>query len=140
MTQAELQIVIAELREQNKLNRREHALNRREHQLNRQMHEHVLCELERMDERRREESEISRRFQAETTALCTRLVSQSTAAMQEFARAMDGISRRMARVEAKVDTSVEATRDAIAESRAQRQALLRLIDRMDGLDGGASAS
>ena len=127
MTSAELQIIIAELREQNELNRREHALNRREHRLNRRMHEHVLRELERMDER-------GRRFQAETTALFARLVGQSTAAMQEVAHVMNGIERRMATVEAKVDDSIE-------ESRAQRQALLRLIDRMDGLDdGGASAS
>jgi hypothetical protein len=133
MTQAELQIVIAELREQNRLNRREHALNRREHQLNRQTHEHVLGELERIEQRRREESEISRRFQAETTALCARLVAQSTAAMQQLARAMGGIERRMARVESRVDDSAEATR-------AQTQALLRVIDRMDRLDGGASAN
>ncbi len=133
MTQAELQIVIAELGEQNKLNRREHALNRREHQLNRQMHEHVLRELGRMEERREQEYEVSRCFQAESTALFARLVGQSTAAMHEFARVMEGIERRMARVEAKVDDSIE-------ESRAQRQVLLRLIDRMDGIDGGASAN
>ena len=140
MTQAELQIVIAELREQNVLNRREHALNRREHRLNRQMHEHVLRELARMDERGRQEYELNRRFQAETTALHARLVAQSTAAMQEFARTMEGIDRRMTSVEAKVDTSVEATRDAMEETRAQTQALLRIIDRMDRLDGGTSAN
>lgn len=133
MTSAELQVIIAELREQNALNRREHALNRREHRLNRQMHEHVLQELARMEERRQHEYEVNKRFQAETTALCARLVAQSTAAMQEFARAMDRIDRRMAGVEAKVDTSVE-------ETRAQTQALLQVIDRMDRLDGGASAN
>ena len=133
MTQAELQIVIAELREQNRLNRREHALNRREHQLNRQMHEHVVRELERMEARREQEHEVSRRFQAETTALCARLVAQSTAAMHEFARTMEGIERRMARAEAKVDDSADATR-------VGTQALLRVIDRMDRLDGGASAN
>ncbi len=128
MTQAELQIVIAELREQNELNRREHALNRREHRLNRQMHEHVLRELARMDERGRQEYELNRRCYDQGMALCARLVAQSTTAMQEFARAMEGIDRRMARAEAKVDTSVE-------ESRAHTQALLQVIDRMDRLDG-----
>ncbi|HMJ03343.1 MAG TPA: hypothetical protein VK506_10405 [Conexibacter sp.] len=140
MTQAELQIVIAELREQNELNRREHTLNRCEHRLNRQMHEHVLSELARMDERNRaqhelnrREHELNRRCYDEGMALCARLVAQSTAAMHAFARSVEGIDRRTASVEAKVDTSVE-------ETRAQTQALLQLIDRMDRLDEGPSAN
>jgi hypothetical protein len=64
------------------------------------------------------QAELSRRAYEEGMALCAKLVERSVRAFDEFAAEI---------------------RDHREETRAQTQALLRMIDRMDRLDGGAAA-
>jgi hypothetical protein len=81
-----------------------------------------------------ERIEIEFQLNRETyTSLLHDLRDHTSALMTRFDRNMLRIDRRMASHEAE-------TRDLRAESRAQTQALLRRIDRMDRLDpGGATA-
>jgi hypothetical protein len=59
--------------------------------------------------------------------------------LQAVDRRMEAADRRMEAVERKTDAQIEALRDLIEESRAQRGALLSLIDRLDPGGGPASA-
>jgi hypothetical protein len=63
--------------------------------------------------------------------------------MARYDRKMDRIDARMEREAAETRAYLEEirakTNDILAENRAQRQALLRMLDRMDGNGGTASA-
>jgi hypothetical protein len=63
--------------------------------------------------------------------------------MARYDRKMDRIDARMEREAAETRAYLEEirakTNDILAENRAQRQALLRMLDRMDG-NGGTSAA
>jgi hypothetical protein len=79
--------------------------------------EHLLAR--RQMERNEQQFELNRRAYEEGMALCQKLVEKSVKAFDDFAREIH---------------------DHRAETRAQTQALLRVIDRMDRLDGGTAAA
>lgn len=67
----------------------------------------------------RQELRVSRRTCEESLALCTRIVERNEAAFDRFSRVMA---------------------ETVAETRAQTQAIFKLIDRMDRLDGGSQTA
>jgi hypothetical protein len=123
-------IVVAELRDQRAHSERKWAEHRerseREWALVRQEHKLARRQMERSEQQLQHEFELNRRAYEEGMALCAQLVERVDGMFAENVRAFR-------KLEAKID-------DGRAETRAQTQALLRVIDRMDRLDGGTAAA
>ena len=71
----------------------------------------------------RQELRVGRRVQEESLALCARLVERTEGVFQANIQALQSMARE-------IDENTQ-------ELRAQREAIFKVLDRMDGLDGGA---
>jgi hypothetical protein len=107
--------IMEELREQREEMREQHAETREELRQHREELRRQRDEMREHRARSEREFELNRRSYEAGMTLCARLVDRTTAAL---------------------DALTHEIRDHREEGRAQTQALLKLIDRMDGLDGG----
>lgn len=109
---AEQQVRHAEISEFLDRNEREWKLARREHQLARR-------QMESNEQQAARQAELSRRAYEEGMAVCTQLVERQGELIDAVVQALAGMRE---------------------DIRAQTSAVFKLIDRIDGLDGGTAAA